>query len=81
MNTEAGQNQGTSRTQVHSKQLLGVDWFGYELLKPSKYPPNFIPRGATPVIGIDQGSPDGDCTCRGFYKDGVFHVQEVKHND
>jgi len=62
-----------------SKQLLGVDWLNHQLIKPSKYPPNFVPRGATPVIGVDRGVPDGDYTCRGFYKDGVFNIQEIIH--
>ncbi len=46
----------------------------------SPYPPEFIPAGATPIVSVDVGSPDGDCTIRGFYKDGELHVQAVEYH-
>ena len=61
--------------------LLGANsFFKKEWVKPSKYPSDFIPAGAEVFIGVDQGSPDGDCTVKGFYKNGVFHVQEIEHS-
>jgi len=48
----------------------------------SQYPFNYIPAGAKILIGIDEGSSDGDCTVKGFYKDGEYHIQEiVNHNN
>ena len=50
-------------------------------LPVSEYPADFVPAGATVLIGIDEGSPDGDCTVRGFYKDGEYHIQDVEYTE
>ena len=51
-------------------------------IKTSQYPRDFIPKGAEIFVGIDHGSPDGDCTVKGFYdpQTGEFHIQEVTPN-
>ena len=54
-----------------------TNWFCKDGLKLSDYPSNFIPKGARTVVGVDEGSPDGDCTVKGCWLDGVFHVQEI----
>jgi hypothetical protein len=55
--------------------------FKREWLKSSEYPADFIPAGGKVFIGVDRGSPDGDCTVKGFYKDGEFYVQSAQaHN-
>ena len=56
-------------------KVFKKDW-----LKTSEYPKDFIPRGGEIFIGVDPASQDGDCTVKGFYKDGVFHVQEVEYS-
>lgn len=53
--------------------------FKKEQVKISDYPADFIPKDAKLIIGIDEGSPDGDCTVKGFYKDGEYHIQSVEH--
>ena len=53
--------------------------FKKEQIKPSDYPADFIPNAAKLIIGVDEGSKDGDCTVKGFYKDGEYHIQSVEH--
>ena len=45
----------------------------------SEYPTNVIPAGGDTFIAIDQAAPNGDraCTCKGFFKDGVLHIQVI----
>ena len=43
----------------------------------SDYSADFIPAQGKLIIGTDIGSPSGDCTVKGFYKDGIYHVQEL----
>ena len=52
--------------------------FKKEWLKPSNSPSDFIPNGAEMFIGVDRASPNGDCTVKGFYKNGEYHIQEVQ---
>ena len=59
-------------TDTEDEPLFRSNW-----VKISEYPNNFVPAGAKIIIGVDEASPDGDCTVRGFCKDGVFHIQEV----
>lgn len=47
----------------------------------SACPADFIPNGASLLIGVDEGSPDGDCTVKGFYKDGECHIQSVEYRN
>jgi hypothetical protein len=51
--------------------------FKKESIKSSEYPSDFIPFGAIAFVSTDEGSPDGDCTIKGFYFDGVLHLQEI----
>lgn len=53
--------------------------FKKEQIKPSDYPADFIPKGAKLLIGVDKASPDGECTVKGFYKDGEYHIQSVEY--
>jgi hypothetical protein len=65
------------------ERIVGRDEvFRKEWIKTSEYPGDFVPKGAEIFIGVDQGSPDGDYTAKGFYdpKTGEFHVQEVTPN-
>ena len=57
-----------------------MDVFKKEWLHESEYPSNFIPADCEVFIGVDYASPDKDCTVRGFYKDGEFHIQEVEYD-
>ncbi len=60
---------------------MSNDTFKKEWVKPSDFPADFIPNRAKLITGIDEGSPDGDCTVKGFYKDGEYHIQSVEHRD
>ena len=42
----------------------------------SEYPKDFIPSGTRTFIGFDYGKDEYEC--KGFYKDGVFHVQSFE---
>lgn len=53
--------------------------FKKDRIRPSEYPTDLVPAGGETFIGIDEGSPDGDCTVKGFYKDGEFHIQGCEH--
>ena len=53
--------------------------FKKEWIKPSDYPDNYIPAGARTFIGVDPASQDGECTVKGFYKDGEYHIQSVEY--
>ena len=45
-------------------------------------PANYIPAGATIITGYDESNGDDyGCTVRGFYKDGVFHIQEIEYHE
>ncbi|WP_372809354.1 hypothetical protein [Litorivivens sp.] len=59
---------------------MKTEIFKEEWIKNSDCPADFIPAGSKVFVGIDEGSPDGDCTVKGFYKDGEFHVQSVEHD-
>ena len=48
-----------------------------DMIKTSPYPKDFIPEGAVPIVNYDPACEDGDCTVKGFYKDGKYHIQEV----
>jgi len=55
--------------------------FKKEWIKISEYPSDFIPNGGQVFVGIDYGSPDGDCTVKGFYDPvtGEYHIQEIEN--
>ena len=57
--------------------------FKKEWIKISEYPADFVPKGAEVFVGVDQGSPYGDCTVKGFYdpNTGAFHIQELVPNN
>jgi hypothetical protein len=57
-------------------KLFKDEWF-----KESDYPTDFIPNGAEIFVGIDYASPDSDCTVKGFYIDGEFHIQEIDYGE
>ena len=71
-------NEGKSD---NSALLCGNHVLNPELIKTSTYPADFIPNGASLLIGVDEGSPDGDCTVKGFYKDGEYHIQSVEYRN
>lgn len=49
-------------------------------LKRSEHPKNFIPAGATPIVGMDPASDKSDdktTLVKGYVSDGVLHIQEI----
>jgi hypothetical protein len=44
----------------------------------SEYPSNFIPKDAKILIGVDYGKDGTTTTVKGFFKDGVYHIQEIE---
>jgi hypothetical protein len=67
------------RTKQHEVIVMSTEFFKKDWIKTSDYPADFIPDGAKLFTGVDEGPPDGDCTVKGFYKDGQCHVQSVEH--
>lgn len=57
-----------------------TELFNKEWLKESEYPANFIPKDARICIGIDYAVDGGDCTCKGFWLNGEFHLQRLERN-
>ena len=55
-------------------------WFESTPLNKKDWPKDYIPKGAKTFTGFDMGSPDGGCTVRGYYIDGVLYVQDVEHH-
>ena len=58
---------------------MSTAFFKIDQIKISGYPSDFIPAGAELIVGIDEGSPDGGCTVKGFFKDGEYHIQSVEY--
>ena len=60
--------------------MADAKWFDSALNLPiSEYPTDFIPNGGIPIIGTDWASPNSDTSVcvRGFYEDGILHIQSV----
>ena len=55
-------------------KMFCEEWF-----KTSEYPADFIPKGAAIFVGVDLGSPDGDCTAKVFYdpETGEYHTRVI----
>jgi hypothetical protein len=49
----------------------------------SPYPATYIPKDAKIILAVDEGSKEGDlgCEVKGFYLDGVFHIQEIVYHE
>lgn len=43
----------------------------------SEFPKDYIPADGKVFVGIDYGDADCGCEVKGFYKDGIWHVQEI----
>ena len=56
-----------------------MQWLDGDIIKKavSQYPSNFIPAAAKEVIYEELDADGGISTVKGFYLDGVFHIQEV----
>lgn len=54
-------------------------WLGADIIKKavSQYPSNFIPAAAKEFVYDECEGNDVTVTVKGFYLDGVFHIQEV----
>ena len=77
-----------------SKELLGVqtqddadilkaaypEWYKLWSSIQSPYPSDFIPKDGEVFVGVDMGSPDGDYTVKGFFKDGAWHIQSFERD-
>ena len=50
------------------------EWF-----KKSEYPADFVPNGGNVFIGVDLAKDGSECTVKGFYKDGEYHIQSVEY--
>lgn len=59
-----------------------MQWLDGDILKKavSQYPSNFIPAAAKEVVYYERDIDGGISTVKGFYIDGVFHIQEVVIN-
>ena len=55
--------------------IMCREWF-----KKSEYPSDFVPKDGKVFIEVDHAKNGSDCTVKGFYKDGKFHVQSVEHS-
>jgi hypothetical protein len=45
-------------------------------INKSEFPSNFIPKDAEILIGVDI-SNGKETTIKGFYLDGIYHIQEI----
>ena len=63
-----------SKTSDVERVVMCREWF-----KPSEYPADFVPKGGNVFIGVDHAKDGSDCTVKGFYKDGEYHVQSVEY--
>ncbi|MGI2201041.1 hypothetical protein [Shewanella baltica] len=59
-----------------------MQWLDGDILKKavSQYPSNFIPAAAKEFVYDERDIDGGISTVKGFYIDGVFHIQEVVIN-
>lgn len=55
------------------------EWLDSSKVSVSEYPMEYIPADGEAFVGIDYGSSDGDCTVKGFYKDGKMYIQEIEY--
>jgi len=54
--------------------VMRREWFNQ-----SEYPADFVPNDGAVFVGVDRAKDGSTCTAKGFYKDGVYHVQSVEH--
>jgi hypothetical protein len=59
-----------------------MQWLDADIIKKavSQYPSNFIPATAKEFVYDECEGNDVIGTVKGFYLDGVFHIQEVVTN-
>jgi hypothetical protein len=39
----------------------------------------FVPTDGKIFVGCDYGSGDMSCEVKGYFKDGILHIQEIKY--
>lgn len=50
-------------------------------LQESEFPENFVPKEAVSFSSYDAGEGDSSVAVKGFYLNGVIHVQEIVEAD